>query len=84
MIWTTIGLKFAPYIIAAIRSTERTSSAKGNEKKAEAMATVDELLASIEGACNAGISKIPDVREAAEKVIDAYVTLQNVIAKLKD
>lgn len=84
MPWLQIGLKLAPFIIAAVRSVEKTSAKKGNDKREDALAFVDELLSSVEGTCNANISKVDEVREATKELIDAYVKLQNIIAKLKE
>ena len=79
--WLSLGLKLVPIIMGAIRTVENTSTKKGEDKRTDALQTIDAFVSSLEGSCNATVTQVGDVRDAVKKVIDALVELQNVIAK---
>lgn len=81
MEWIAKGLSLIPAITAAINAVERFVKAKGADKQAAALDMAQIILAATEGMAGKDLLNDEDVRDAAKKVIDAQVALQNVIAR---
>lgn len=80
MNWITGVLKLFPLIITAVTAIERMAGAKkGKEKQDEAIALVGDLVPVIEASIGKDVVNESAVQDAIRKVIDAVVSLQNVV-----
>lgn len=80
MNWVTGALKLIPLIMAAVNAVERMSGAKkGKEKQDEAISLVGDLVPMIEASIGRDVVNEAGVQDAIRKVIDAVVSLQNVV-----
>lgn len=79
MNWITGALKLFPLILTAVNAIERMSSKKGKEKQDEAIALVGDLVPIIEAGVGRDVINEAGVQDAIRKVIDAVVSLQNVV-----
>lgn len=79
MSWITGALKLFPLILSAVHAVERMSSKKGKDKQDEAIALVGDLVPLIEASIGRDVVNEAEVQSAIRKVIDAVVTLQNVV-----
>ena len=80
MKWVSIGLKLLPYIVEAVSWVERFIMKKGVEKQDAAVKMTLSMLGIAEEAMNKDILNDSDVENAARRVIDAVVSLQNLLA----
>ncbi len=80
MNWVTGALKLIPLIIAAVGAIERIASAKkSRETQDEAIALVGDLVPLVEASIGRDVINESSVQDAIRKVIDAVVSLQNVV-----
>jgi len=79
--WTATGVSFLPYIMQATTIVEMISSAKGSDKKAQALELVKFFLSTSEEVAGHDLLNDDEVVNAAGSVIDAIVALQNIVAK---
>lgn len=77
--WVNGALKLIPLVIAAVNAVERMSGKKGKEKQDEAISLVGELVPVIEASIGRDVVNESEVQGAIRKVIDAVVSLQNVV-----
>lgn len=83
MKWLTLGLKFGPLLISAIQTIEKLSHGlTGAEKRDAAVDFATAILPAIEGAAGRDLIDDASVQVALRETIDAYVALQNVIARV--
>jgi hypothetical protein len=80
MKWVSIGLKLLPYIVEAVSWVERFIMKKGVEKQDAAVKMTLSMLGIAEEALDRDILNDSDVENAARRVIDAVVSLQNLLA----
>lgn len=79
--WTAVGVSFLPYIMQAVSVVEMVSSAKGADKKAQALELVKFFAATSEDIAGKDLVNDAEVITAAGSLIDAIVALQNIVAK---
>jgi|TARA_R110000824_G_scaffold77787_2_gene196633 hypothetical protein len=85
MKWVTIGLKLLPYIVSAVSSIERFfTSGKGKAKEDAAVATVSSILETVEAGAGSDLLDNEKVQDAVRKVMQAIVSLQNIIKEAKE
>jgi len=80
MKWVDIGVKLFPLIVGAIQWVEQFARGKGRDKQDAVIELVKTGLSISELVIAKDLLNDDDVVQAARKVIDAYVALQNVIA----
>jgi hypothetical protein len=80
MSFLQIGIKLLPYIVEAVNWVERFIKGKGQTKQDAAIKLVMSMLGIAESATEKDLLEDSKVEDAARKVIDAVVALQNVIA----
>tara|TARA_R100001132_G_C3245318_1_gene74532 strand:+ start:556 stop:816 length:261 start_codon:yes stop_codon:yes gene_type:complete len=80
MRWVSIGLKLLPFIVEAINWVEKFIMKKGVEKQDAAVKMTLSMLGIAEEAMDKDILNNKDVEEATRRVIDAVVSLQNLLA----
>lgn len=78
--WLTIGMKLLPFIVEAISWVEKFITAKGKYKQDAAVYLVKSILGIAEQGTNRDLLNDDEVEEATRKVIDAVVSLNNIIA----
>jgi hypothetical protein len=78
--WLTIGMKLLPFIVEAISWVEKFITAKGKYKQDAAVYLVKSILGIAEQGANRDLLNDDEVEEATRKVIDAVVSLNNIIA----
>ena len=83
MAWLSLGMKQLPYIVDAEQWVEKFITTKGQYKQDAAVYMVKSILGIVEKGADRDLLDDDDVEEATRKVIDAVVSLQNVIAKKK-
>ena len=84
MKWITLGMKLFPYIVMAVQSVEKLAGAKkGKAKQDAAIEVLGTGLAALEVGLEKDLVDNAEVNAAARAAIDAYVQLQNVIAKVR-
>ena len=84
MKWLQIGLKLLPYIVSAVSSIERFfTSGKGKAKEDAAVATVSSILETVEAGAESDLLDNEKVTEAVRKVMQAIVSLQNIIQEVR-
>ena len=84
MKWLQIGMKLLPYIVSAVQSIERFFTAgKGKAKEDAAVATVHGILDMVEAGAGQDLLDNDKVQEAVRNVMQAVVSLQNVIQEVK-
>ena len=80
MNWVTGAVRLIPLIITAVQAVERLASAKkGKEKQEAAIGIIGDLVPMIEASINKEVVNEAAVQDAIRKVIDAVVSLQNVV-----
>lgn len=81
--WISLGVRLFPYIAMAVQAVEKLAGARRGKDKQDA--AIEVLGASLE-ALDAGLGKDiferAEVQAALRALIDAYVQLQNVIARV--
>lgn len=75
----TMVIRVIPVIVAAIGAVEKLSDKKGKDKQDAAVAIVGDLVPLIESTIPKDIVDEALVQDAIRKVIDAIVSLQNVV-----
>ena len=88
MKWIEIGFKFLPYVVGAVTAVERlfekrddeTKEEKSKRKQNAAIDAIGAMLAAVEGGLSKDLLDNNAVKQALRDLIDAYVSLQNVIA----
>ena len=84
MQWIAFGTKLIPLIIMAVQAVEKLVTAKkGKDKQDAAADLVGTWLSALEAGLDRDVLDDAAVQVAMRAVIDAYVSLQNVIAKLR-
>lgn len=84
MNWIALGTRIVPYIVMAIQAVEQLAGAKkGKEKQDAAMTVLAAGLGAVEAGLNKDLLDDAEVQQAVRAAIDAYVHLQNVIAKAR-
>ena len=78
--WLTIGMKLLPFIVEAISWVEKFITAKGKYKQDAAVYMVKSILGIAEQGTNRDLLNDDEVEEATRKVINAVVSLNNIIA----
>ena len=82
MKWLSIAMRIFPFIIGAVHGVEAMRGALSGQAKQDA--AIDMVKAMVQAA-DAGVGRDlvndDDVVRATRAVIDAYVALQNVIAR---
>lgn len=90
MQWVLLGMKFAPAIIGAINAIEKIvrifkpkdgAPKTGEEKKAAALEFIASFIESAEGVAGRDLMNDAEVVDAVSKAIDAFVAVQNIVAK---
>jgi len=80
MAWLTLGMKLLPYIVEAVQWVEKFITTKGQYKQDAAVYMVKSILGVVEKGIDRDLLDDDDVESATRKVIDAVVSLQNIIA----
>tara|TARA_R110000744_G_scaffold29284_1_gene70052 strand:+ start:109 stop:384 length:276 start_codon:yes stop_codon:yes gene_type:complete len=80
MKWISIGFKLIPFIMESIKWVEKFVTKKGTDKQDAAVKMTLSMLGIAEEAMGKDILDDKNVQEAARRVIDAVVALQNLIA----
>jgi len=80
MKWISIGFKLIPFIMESIKWVEKFVTKKGTDKQDGAVKMTLSMLGIAEEAMGKDILDDKNVQEAARRVIDAVVALQNLIA----
>ena len=84
MQWILLGTKLVPLIIMAVQAVEKLVKAeKGPAKQDAAVDLVGTWLAALEAGLDRDVLDDADVQAGVRAVIDAYVHLQNVVAKAR-
>jgi len=78
-----IGMKLLPYIVEAVNWVEKFITRKGQPKQDAAIQMILSMLGIAESATEKDLLNDAKVEEATRKVIDAVVSLQNVISERK-
>lgn len=79
--WIAIGMKILPLIWGAVQAVEHfLTDIHGKDKQNAAVDMVSAFLIATEGAAGRDLLNDNDVRVATKAVIDAVVSLQNLIA----
>ena len=81
MAWITLGMKLLPYIVEAVHWVEKFITTKGKYKQDAAVYLVKSVLGIAEAGTAKDLLDDDEVEAATRKVIDAVVSLQNVVAK---
>ncbi len=81
--WITLGLKLYPLIAMAVSVVEKVAHAKGKDKQDAAVEAVGVGLEVLEAGLGKDLLDNAEVQLALRGAIDAYVHLQNVVAKAK-
>ena len=82
--WIALGSKLVPYIVIAVQAVEKLAAAKkGKEKQDAAVEVLGTGLEALEAGLNKDLLDNAEVQKAVRAAIDAYVHLQNVIARVK-
>lgn len=82
--WVTVGLRLLPLIVTAVQAVERMAGAlKGKDKQDAAVGLVGDLVPLLEAGVGREFVAEEKVQDAIRKVIDAVVSLQNVIADVR-
>jgi hypothetical protein len=76
----TIGMKLLPYIVESVQWVEKFIKAKGKPKQDAAVHMVRAGLGLVEEGAGKDLLDDDEVETATRKVIDAVVTLHNIIA----
>ena len=79
--WSGKGVAVLPYIVEAAVTVERLSSAKGTEKRVEALNLAMSLIKTFEGTIDKDVLNDGEVQSAVNAVFDAISALQNILAK---
>lgn len=78
--WVTAALKIVPVIVGAVKAVESLLSAtKGKAKQDAAVDLVTELVPIVEASIGRDVVDDAAVQDAIRKVIDAVVSLMNVV-----
>lgn len=81
-IWIERGVRLFPLIVAAVHAVERlVTGSRGSAKQDAAVDAVRAMLAAIEAGIDRNLLDDADVERAVRATIDAYVALQNIIAR---
>ena len=78
--WLAIGMKLLPFIVEAVGWVEKFITAKGKYKQDAAVYMVKSILGIAEQGTNRDLLNDNEVEEATRKVIDAVVSLNNIVA----
>lgn len=81
MNWLSLGLKLAPLVVQAVHSVETLIQAKGRAKQDAALGLVADGVKLLETGIDHDVLNDEDVQAALRASIDAYVALQNAVAK---
>jgi hypothetical protein len=79
--WVTLGIKLLPFIVDAVQWVERFVNGKGKEKQDAAVYMIKAGLGVAERALDRDVLDDDQVETATRKVIDAVVTLQNLLSQ---
>lgn len=78
--WIALGMKLLPFIVEAVSWVEKFITAKGKYKQDAAVYMVKSILGVAESGANRDLLNDDDVEAATRKVIDAVVSLNNIVA----
>ena len=81
--WINIGMKLLPYIVEAVKWVEQFITTKGKYKQDAAVYMVKSILGVAEVGTDRDLLDDDDVEKATRDVIDAVVSLQNVIKRVR-
>lgn len=82
--WISLGIKIYPLIAMAVHMVEKVAGAKrGKEKQDAALEAIAVGLNLLETGVGKDLIDDPEVNAALRAAVDAYVHVQNVIAKKK-
>jgi hypothetical protein len=81
--WINIGMKLLPYIVEAVKWVEQFITTKGKYKQDAAVYMVKSILGVAEVGTDRDLLDDDDVEQATRDVIDAVVSLQNVIKRVR-
>jgi hypothetical protein len=82
MKWLLVGARLFPFIMAAVHGVETLVTAKsGPEKQSAAVQMVRVMATAVDASVDTTVLDDPDVEKATRAAIDAYVALQNAIAR---
>ena len=79
--WFALGMKLFPFIVEAVSWVEKFVKEKGKRKQDAAVYMVKATLGLVETGTNRDLLDDDDVEEATRKVIDAIVSLNNLVTK---
>jgi hypothetical protein len=79
--WIALGMKLLPYIVESVQWVERFVTTKGRQKQDAAIFLVRSLLGVVEQGKGKDLLDDDEVEASARAVIDAVVSLNNLIAK---
>ena len=78
--WIALGMKLLPFIVEAVSWVEKFITAKGKYKQDAAVYMVKSILGVAESGANRDLLNDDEVEAATRKVIDAVVSLNNIVA----
>ncbi len=82
--WLVVGLRLVPIIINAVNFVEKfIRSLKGKDKEDAAVELAGDMLQTIEGIAGKDLVDDPLVQQAIRNVMQAVVSLQNVVRDVK-
>lgn len=82
--WIALGMKLFPYIVEAVQWVERFVTTKGKRKQDAAVYLVRSLLGVVEQGKGRDLLDDDEVEASTRAVIDAVVSLNNLLAKKKN
>jgi hypothetical protein len=81
MAWITLGMKLLPYIVEAVQWVEKFVTQKGRYKQDAAVYMVKSILGIVETGVDRDLLDDDEVEASTRKIIDAIVSLNNLLAK---
>ena len=82
--WIALGMKLLPYIVEAVQWTEKFIKGKGKYKQDSAVYMVKSILGIVEQGTNRDLLDDDEVEASTRKVIDAIVSLNNLLARKRN
>lgn len=81
--WVNIGIKLLPYIVSCVHAVEGflKGAQRGEEKENAAVGMVHAILSTVEAGVDKDLLNDEDVNRAVRSCMQAFVALENVIAR---